>query len=528
MKHKKLIFAASILLLLFANTQLFAQKTITGTVVDSKNNTPLKDVSIRFKGDKKVFTKTDEQGKFSIVLDENGSKTVIFSLNDYDSYETQVGDKDGLTITLVSSVRYNAYGKKVSRTSLNPEIQNGILVFESKDKKFKYWFDTRVYLDGAYFFDKDALNPIGNGVNVRRARFALKANLWEDWYGEIDLDFAYSKTELKDAYIKYHKDMWNIKAGNFKEGFSMESTTTSRYITFIERSLVNEFAPSRHMGIQANVFGNNWLAIGGIHFQNIGDAEEVGFSKDANKDLGTDEGYSYTARAIYMPIQKPGFVIHAGAAVSHRLPKTDLEVPESYRISTRTLTSINRKKYLDTDDILNVENNTIYGFELAASWNQFMFQGEYMLNNINRIEGMSTIGFNGFYVQAGWLIFGGKYVYNNKEGEFTQISRGKKWGDIELAFRYDYLDLNDFGAKVYGGSGEAYTLGLNFHVNDNVKFMLNYSYTKHDRYANGKGKLVIYKDNADVTYKDPFEVSIPEGDGGEKFSFFGARIEIDF
>lgn len=183
---------------------------------------------------------------------------------------------------------------------------------------------------------------------------------------------------------------------------------------------------------------------------------------------------------------------------------------------------------MDTDDIKSVKSTLLLGAELAGSWNQFMFQGEYMMNKITREDGLEYGTIGGGYAQAGWLLFGGTYVYNNKEGEFTQINRGQDWGDIELAVRYDYMNANDFDADIFGGAANGLTVGLNYHVNDNVRFMLNYSYINHDRYANGKGKLYIYEDADGNLYKDPFSVEIPKGEGGDDFSILTARIEIDF
>lgn len=425
------------------------------------------------------------------------------------------------------TTRLNQYGKVVERIPLITESRNGILVFESADQSTKYWLDTRVYFDGAYF-PSETLNPIGNGVDIRRARFAVKAILKKYWYGELDLDFAGSTVELKDMLVKYERSFWNVKAGHFKEGFSMETTTTSRYVTFIERSLASKMTPSRHLGLQANFWGKRWLAVAGIHGRTVGEFEEVTFALDNNKDYGINGGYSFTGKFVFNPVLQDDKMIHLGAAASYRTPKSSLEIPDSYRFSTRSLTSINRKKYIDTDDIMNVESNLLSGFELAGYWKNIMFQTEYMQDVINRTDDLSNVTIGGFYAQAGVLLLGGKYNYNKQEGEFTQVSRGKEWGELELAFRYDYMNANDFDAQIYGGAADGYTLGLNFHATDNVKFMLNYSYVNHDRFANGKGKLAIYKDDAGNLYTNPFDVDIPTGKGGDDFSIISARIEIDF
>ena len=47
----------------------------------------------------------------------------------------------------------NDYGQEVGiRVRLNPESRDGILMFSSTDNRFRYWFDNRVYFDGAMYF----------------------------------------------------------------------------------------------------------------------------------------------------------------------------------------------------------------------------------------------------------------------------------------------------------------------------------------------------------------------------------------
>ncbi|MCK0131625.1 porin [Flavobacteriaceae bacterium F08102] len=427
------------------------------------------------------------------------------------------------------SIRINQYGMEVSSINLQGEAQDGILNFISEDRSYQLWFDNRVQFDGG-FYSNDALNPIGNGATIRRARIALKTILWNNWYGEIDLDFSGSAVELKDAYIKYMFDSGNlnIKAGHFRESFGLETNTTSRYITFMERSLASKFDPSRHLGIQVNHWADPYVLSGGVHFNTVGGFEEVELSQDANKDNGLDEGYAFTGRAVYRPILDENKVLHLGVAGTYRVPQTTAEIPHSFRYSTRSYTSINRKKYIDTDDILNVDSQNMVDFELAGAYKGVMFQGEYKMVNINRMDNLSTVSFDGFYAQAGYLLFGGNYNYNRADGEFTRVSRGKKYGDLEVAFRYDFVDANDFDAAIYGGSAEGYTVGLNYYFNPNVKCMLNYIYTNNDRYANGKGKLFVGHDmNGNLT-KNPAEVVETKGNAGDDFGMVTMRIEIDF
>ena len=267
--------------------------------------------------------------------------------------------------------RYNQYGVKVNRQKLQAEERNGILVFESLNQSYKFWFDIRVQLDGAVFWglDKD-FDPIGNNVSVRRARFAVKAQINKNWYGEIDTDFSNGEFELKDAIIEFTGlDNFSFKAGNFKEDFSMEQTTSSRYLPFMERPMVVQtFAPSRHLGIQAEYAKHWWRASFGVFFQAIDNLETSTFVADNNKDYGRNQGMSYTGKVNFMPFSDDRTMgLHFGIAGSYRTPKTDVD-PKDFggsRFSSRNSTSINRKKYLDTDVIKDVKHDLLYGFELA-------------------------------------------------------------------------------------------------------------------------------------------------------------------
>ena len=220
-------------------------------------------------------------------------------------------------------VRYNQYGVAVDRKELKTEARNNILVFESKDQDYKVWFDNRVQVDGATFWgQKSEYNKIGNGVSLRRVRFAMKAQLTKDWYGEVDMDMADGLFELKDAIIEYDGlKNWEFKAGNFKEDFSMERTSSSRYLSLIERPMVAQaLAPSRHLGIQAAYLRDHFRWSGGMFFQEVAGSEEATNVQDNNKDFGRSQGYSLTTKMGWMPYtrdRQKGFYI--GGKASYRV-----------------------------------------------------------------------------------------------------------------------------------------------------------------------------------------------------------------
>lgn len=517
-------------------------RTVTGMVTSSLDSEPVAKVSVRLKGAITAVT-TDSAGRYSIEVPENSSLVLVFTHEDHDTKELAIGGRTQVNAELVHNVRFNQYGVRVGRNALVTEERDGILIFESTDQDYRMWFDLRVQVDGAMFFG-DVLNPIANGVEMRRVRMAFKAELADNFEAELDMDFADGLADLKDAFLVYNASpRLDIKVGNFKERFSMEQNTSSRWLTFMERpAALRAIAPSRHLGLQMHYYRPYVLAVGGVHFQDVGDWELVENRKD-NYFAGHNEGYSLTGKLTFMPFFHDwNKGLHFGLAGSYRTPKTHDRI-DVVRFDTRSNVNINRKKYLETDRITNVDNYSITNFEIAGYYNNFRFAAEYIRTNINRYEqkidnhkigSLPSESFNGFYVMAATMLFGGDVVYNTYQGEFTQPKKGRHWGDIELAVRYDFTDfnnkrgnnINDWGYM--GGSGEGLTVGASYYAPKNVKLMLNYGYLNFDRYANQRGRLFVGIDDDGNLSTNPFDIVNPKGEGGESFHWIAVRVQVSF
>ncbi|MCF0173152.1 MAG: porin [Bacteroidales bacterium] len=431
----------------------------------------------------------------------------------------------------------NQYGQTVKVAPLSAQAQDGILVLKNDKIGYKIWFDNRVQVDGAAFFGApDYADKIGNGVSIRRARFALKAQINKNWYGEIDMDMANGVFELKDAIIRYDgiRNM-EIQAGNFKEFFAIQRNNSSRYLQFMERPMVAQaLAPSRHIGVNAK-YAKDWLwASSGVFFQTVDNLETRTFVEDANKDFGMNAGTSYTEKVVFMPgWNKQDWGLHLAGAFSYRNPKVDDEAAStsgtpSVRYSTRNTSSINRKKYIDTDEIGNVDHDLLYTAELAGYWKGFRGEAVYMADDNYQIGATDHSHLYGWYVQGGWLLFGGRQNYDTNGAKFTRVTRGRSWGDVELCARYEYIDFNGLLSGPAGGA-EAYCLGLNYYVNNHVKFMVNYQFNNNDRYANGKGnKFYVGCDADGKPTKDFAKVANASGKAGVDYNMVSFRMEIDF
>ena len=434
------------------------------------------------------------------------------------------------------NVQYNQYGVKVSSDPLLVEAQDGIFVARSPQSKYKLWFDCRVQSDAAAFFgEPDYADEISNGFSIRRARFAVKTQIDKNWYGEVDMDMADGCFELKDAIIRFTGlPNTEITVGNFKEFFSIQRNNSSRYLQFMERPMIaNALAPSRHIGVNVKWAKEALWLSAGIFGQEIKGAEERTYVEEKSKAAGPDEGLSFTGKFVWMPgWNKDNWGLHIGGAYSYRQPKTSAEFYQKNRFSTRATTSINRKKYIDTGDFGKVSFDHLYTAELAGYWEGFRGEAAY-IGDQSVLENGSKKNFGGWYVQGGYLLFGGKQRYDSNGAKFTRVKRGQKWGDIELCGRIEYINLNADAAlpvaeqSIMGGSAMAYSLGLNYYINDHVKFVINWQYTDNDRYASGKSdKFYVGYDAEGNKTKNPYKVT--GNQTGVDFHMIAARFEINF
>jgi phosphate-selective porin OprO/OprP len=444
------------------------------------------------------------------------------------------------------------YGNTVDVKTLQSSSRDGILVFESKEKDYKFWFDARVQVDfGHYFGAQEWADPIGSGASIRRARFAAKAQITPDWYGEIDMELANGSFELKDAVVRYNGlKNWQFTVGSMKHDFTMSRNTSSRYLMFMERPMViNAFAPSRHLGVFAKYSNKYFFGSASVLFQEIEGQETRDYVEGHNK-LGMDEGLSYLGKIVVRPVNEDNYGIHIGGAVMYDTPKTSDEDDTGdqikgtnmiTRFSCRNTTNINRRKYIDTDDIMDVHHNLIATAELAGHYNGLRLEGAW-LSDWTYLKPEVGIDkpyhFQGWYVEGACLLLGGKQSYDSDGAKFNRVRTGRSWGDIELALKYEFLDMNDYegrplndkadGHAIFGGAAELYGAALNFYFAKNVKIALNYQYVNNDRYANGKGKLVCGLDSDGKPTNKYTAVDALAGDAGVNYHMLLARFQVAF
>jgi phosphate-selective porin OprO/OprP len=344
----------------------------------------------------------------------------------------------------------------------------GYLVFQSADSAFKYWLDGRLQVDGAVYSDSKNTNSLANGTEIRRGRLGVKTTMFTNWLGEMDFDFAANAVEMKDMWIGYqglHNTL--LRVGAYKEPFSLETLTSSKYITFLERSYIDNFSPDRHIGAGVTKWDDRWRIEAGAFGQEAGQV-------DAS---GRNEGYAFTGRFTVVPVRSAKGLIHIGGALSARWPDAATGADtNTFRFRARPETDISLTRFLTTGKIRAVDHTSYYNGEFASVYGPASLQAEYTKVVVRRLGSLPNESFDGWYVSGSVFLTGESRNYVSSDAEFDRVYPRSRHGAWELAARVSHINLTDSSVTpvVAGGSAMNYTVGLNWYINANFKWMLNY------------------------------------------------------
>lgn len=377
----------------------------------------------------------------------------------------------------------------------------GILLLQTPDGQFKWWLDGRIMLDTAAYMNSD--NTLANGVEARRVRMAMNLMLWKTWAAQMDVDFAGNEVDIKDLWIGYTGVPNSIlRMGHFKEPFGLETITSSRYITFTERALIDNFSPDRRVGVTYSAWRNRWQASGGV----FGPALE-----DTVDTIGQDQGYGFTGRFTTLPVHRGNNLIHVGLAANYSTPKaaTDPTLKDAHqmRLRARPESHVNRGRFIDTGKISNVDHQELWGVEVAGVFGPLSVQSEYNTMTFKRtVSTLVAPQFDGWYAFVSWFPTGEHRPYDHAAGEFGRVLPRSHRGALELVSRYSTADLNDPAASIFGGREKITTIGANWYINGNIRVMTNYLFVNNDQYAKGDRNYIV----------------------GDKFNVLQARLQLNF
>lgn len=381
--------------------------------------------------------------------------------------------------------------------TVNTTYDKGYLKFATDSGSFSMKFDGRIMLDSG-FVNSDLNNFVENN-NVRRARFAIKTQFANTWAGEFDLDFSSGQAKMKDMWVSYiGLENFEFKFGNHKPFFSLSELTTSRWATFMETSMITDATgPGRHIGLSGSYYDERFFV--GVSVFGDGVGVDNRDPEGDGSEPGVHEGYSHSFRALYRPYINADQtqLFHIGTNYLSLKPESDDD--SKMRLKVGLENSVFDYDILNTGKVKNISSLESRGLEIAAKYNKFNLQAEYLKNKFKSSDSSKPdVETDGYYIDLAYMIWGTGRSYNLTDGEFGPVIPSHKNGDLEIAIRYSTIDLNDANADVFGGKSNNITYAINWYAHSNVVFRLNHTVASLDQYADGDEDF-IGNDDISVT-----------------------------
>jgi phosphate-selective porin OprO/OprP len=364
-----------------------------------------------------------------------------------------------------------------------PEINTkDKLVIESRDGNFKWQPIGRIMAD--YNFVNSDKAEYGSGAELRRARLGMEMTLWKHWIGKIEYDFGGDEVSAKDAYVGYKNSAdfgkWWIKVGNQHIPFGFSTLSSSKYMTFISRPQYADgpVQPARQLGVAAFAGGDRWNFHTGAFMGKAGEDPDECLVPGGE----CDEQISWAARATGIPFMSDNnHLLALGAGVWLR--DTGGSTIDIDQRVAGTHTTDYKPFNMDFEGN-KASNTTAYNVDVVGIFGRFHAKAEYVAMTVeqNGLESGIAGDYNidGWSVDAGVFLTGESKSYDRAKAQFGSIKPNRIVGQggigaWELGIRYEKMDLNDTGVALYGGAGELLTIGLNWYVNNTMRFMANYA-----------------------------------------------------
>jgi phosphate-selective porin OprO/OprP len=338
---------------------------------------------------------------------------------------------------------------------------------------------------------------------LRRVRPIIEGTVYKIFDYRVMTDFGSGRASsssaennmlLDDAYVNAR--LWpqfQIQAGKFKSPIGLERLQSVSEPLFIETGFATQLTPNYDAGVQIrNSLFNAPVnyAIGVVN----GAADAVSDDQDV-----TDESKDFVGRLFFQPflrtdvtaLQKLGFGI-SGSIGSHQgaLPSYKTAGQQTFFSYTNGVTADGPQYRFDP--------------QMYYYWGRFGILGEYIFSSpevtsTNQLAGRRRFHNRAWQVEASWFITGDEnsFRYTSTKPFFPAHSfrpGSEGWGAVEFVARVEQMSLDDkifpkFASKTSAQEETSWGVGLNWYLNSNIRFYLDYESTWFKAGVKGKGSV---------------------------------------
>lgn len=361
------------------------------------------------------------------------------------------------------------------------ETDGGISV-ETMDGRLSFVLDGRLQFDTLFYdgiYNDEAGGDAASDTRVRRIRLGVGGKFERDWAWEIIYDFNddAGRATLDTGSFSYSGLPWlDVTVGRFKRPFFLEAVTSSKWITFVERSLIYDVVRrnTADFGLMASKLYDlgelgDWSWYVAVHNEGVEDYP------GAENAAGRDQ-YQVYGRVAWAPWNDKGRVLHLGAAFGDLNPAEGSEIEIGTRLGVSAADTLGVGYTVDADRQAGLEAALILG--------PFSVQGEYALRSLDlsSTAGGGSADISGGYLQLTYTLTGESRRYKPYPAKMDKlVPDGGRLGALELVARYDDIELEQPSAAA--AQADLLTLGFNWYLNSHLHVKLNYLMANGDNFG---------------------------------------------
>ena len=358
--------------------------------------------------------------------------------------------------------------------------------FSLKSADGSYQLRIRGYLQGdGRFFADDMERATTDTFLLRRVRPILEGTVSKYFDFRIMTDFGGGTATVQDAYLDARPWSWaKLRVGKYKPPVGLERLQSGSELLFVERGLPTNLVPNRDVGAQLHgeLFDGAFsYALGAFN----------GVADGGSGDLDNNDSKEFAGRLFAQPFKSSSIEALQGLGVGLAGTYGDQQGSEGSP-ALSSLRTQGQQTFFSYRSDGTVDGTTIAnGIHSRVSPQGYYYYGpfgllwEYVASS-QRVQRGAT---HATLTNEAWQV-AGSYVLTGENASYRSVAPTQPfdltkgtWGAFELAARYGELTIDKDAFPFFANPTRAariaksWGLGLNWYLNRNVKFQLNYEQT---------------------------------------------------
>lgn len=343
-----------------------------------------------------------------------------------------------------------------------------------------------VQADGRFFVGDERV-PQNDGFLFRRIRPTLEGT-WGSLVGfRITPEFAGDSATVVDAYVDLKFDpRATVRIGKVKGPVGLERLQSGGAIALVERGFPTELAPNRDLGVQlqGELFTNRLSYVVGV-YNGAPDGRDAATTNPDNE-------FEYAGRVFWEPFKNSanawsGLGLGVAASVGDTFGAGNNVLPRYRTPGQAQFFGYGANVVGDGLRRRLSPQGYYYG-------GRFGVLGEYITSEQEvRVASGVGAGRREHLEHEAWQVTG-SVVLTGEDASYRGVVKpnrpftvgGEGWGAFEVVGRYGELSLDDATFPLFASptvsarASRAWTLGLNWYLNSNLKLVANYTEASFD------------------------------------------------